>query len=375
MLYREFGRTGLKVSRLGFGAMRLPGTNGADVLPDVEETVRVMHHAFAQGVNYVDTAVMYCAHGSEHATGEAVRRWPGKIFISTKNHYIGPSETAWRKNLDNSIARLGVKCIDVYHVHSLTWDKWEAYGPGVNGLRSWLHQARREGLIDHIVCSVHDTPEALERIAATGEFEAVTVQYNLLDRSMEPAFPALTERGMGIVIMGPAGGGRLSAMSPQLMELVPDSKSMPEMAFRFVYANPHVTMAISGMNTIAQVDENCAVASRPDPLSDEEHAQIQSALKRYKNLADLYCTGCNYCMPCPEGIDIPAVFAYVNLDRVYGLQDEAVRRYGRMKVKATACADCGKCEPKCPQRIPIRQQLREASSFFSQEKKEAKKSG
>ena len=362
MIYKRLGRTGLEISRLGFGAMRLPKKEDGN--PDPEESVRVIHRAFELGVNYIDSAVMYCNGLSQEMIGLALKGWRDKIVVSTKNHYMGADEKAWWKNLDHSLEALGVDCIDVYNIHSLTWDKWEQWVKVPGGILSWLKKARDQGLIAHICCSSHDTPENVRKIAALDEFESITLQYNLLYRDMEEAFPTIIEHDMGIVIMGPVGGGQLAAESPAFAGMVEGTRSPAELALRFVLANPHVTTAISGMNTIEQVEENCAVGGRTEPLSESEHEQVVATLGDLKGLADLYCTGCNYCMPCPSGVNIPANFRAVNVARVYGLDEAAQKQYGWMVGKAVYCTACGACEPKCPQKIPIRVQIREAAQRF-----------
>jgi ferredoxin len=164
--------------------------------------------------------------------------------------------------------------------------------------------------------------------------------------------------------MGPVGGGRFREPSESLKEIVDAARSTPEVALRFVLSNPHVTAAISGMGTREMVDENCTTAARAEALSEGERIQIEGALDRLKELANLYCTGCNYCMPCPSGVNIPANFLAMNMARVYGLEEQARTQYQRMAGKASYCIACGECEPACPQDIPIREQLREVAARF-----------
>ena len=363
MIYKRLGRTDYEISRLGFGAMRLPSRE--DGAPDVDASVAMIHRAFELGINYIDSAVMYCRNQSESIVGQALRGWAGgRIFVSTKNHYMGNDEKAWRANLDNSLSGLGVDAIDVYNIHGISWEKWETWVKGSHGILSWMKKARDEGVIRHIACSFHDSPEALLKIVETGEFSSITLQYNLLYRDLEPVFPDIAARDVGIVVMGPVGGGRLREPSESLKGIVGHARSTPEVALRFVLTNPHVTAAISGMGTCEMVEENCATAARAEALSDGERTQISGALDRLKELANLYCTGCNYCMPCPSGVDIPANFLAMNTARVYGLEEHARAQYKHIGGKASYCIACGECEPACPQDIPIRDQLREVAARF-----------
>jgi hypothetical protein len=357
MQYAILGKTGYKVSRLGFGAMRLP-MKGEKV--DRDKAIPMIRRAFEAGVNYIDSAVGYCNHDSQCAVGEALKGWRDRIVVSTKNpHYNKGEDRPWWRNLEDSLKRLGVEFLDIYNFHGLSWKGFEEHVAGPGGMLTWMQKARDEGLIRHICFSFHDSAENLIKLAQTGEFASVTLQYNLLDRSLEKALPVVRKLGMGIVVMGPVGGGRLGSPSEALQRLLPEAKSVPEVALRFVLANPNVTVALSGMSEMAHVEENLRVASRTTPLSAAEKRRIVATLARYKKLAQLYCTGCNYCMPCPAGVEIPRNFGALNTARVYGLPDHAKQEYKWIQGKATLCLACGKCMKKCPQHIDIISQLRE----------------
>jgi predicted aldo/keto reductase-like oxidoreductase len=211
-------------------------------------------------------------------------------------------------------------------------------------------------------------------IIDSGIFESVLMQYNLLDRSNEDSLAYAHEKGLGTVIMGPVGGGRLGAPSDVIQGLLKNkSASSAEMALRFVLANKNVNIALSGMNTLPMVEENAAVASRTGQLTDEELRQVKSMLEEHKNLAKLYCTGCDYCKPCPQDINIPHIFEIMNAHRVYGLTGHAKGMYkgvinGTNWVKsadASKCVECGACESKCPQKLPIIQQLKETHAALA----------
>ncbi len=365
MIYRELGQTGLKVSQLGFGAMRLPMVGqGEQARVNDELAIPMIHRAFDAGVNYIDTAVFYCNKDSQRAVGEAIRQYHGgrdQIVLSTKNHANGSDEKAWWQNLEDSLRLLQVESIDIYNLHGINW---KAYQEDIEPNRyPWLIKAKDQGLIKHICCSFHDKLEALENLVRTGRFESITLQYNMLDRQLEPGIALAHEKGIGVVVMGPVGGGRLGASSEVLGSISSSIKRIPELALRFVLSNPHVTVALSGMSTMEQVEENIRVCSDSVTLSPQEKATIAEHLDRLKNMADLYCTGCQYCMPCDQGVKIAQVFAQYNVARVYGLWDVARERYAKLiekGVAADACIECGVCEGKCPQHVEIVRQLREA---------------
>jgi hypothetical protein len=359
------GKTGLKVSQLGFGAMRLPmAGEGAAARVDRELATAMMHAAFEGGVNYIDTAVGYCNSDSQSAVGEALKGWRDKIVVSTKNHDYGQDEKAWWDLLEESLRKLDVDSIDIYNHHGLNWKGWqENVEPRVG---KWMQKAKDQGLIKHICNSFHDDNAALKRIVDTGYTSSITLQYNMLDRSLEEGIAYAHEKGVGVVVMGPVAGGLLGGDSQVLEELVPGIRRVPELALRFVLGNPNVSVALSGMSTIEQVRENLAVADAAS-LNESDAQAIRSHAERLKKMADLYCTGCGYCMPCPQQVKISAIFSRYNLGRVWGLWGAAKEWYqfiGKQNwdtgKPADACVECGQCVSKCPQKLPIIEQLKEA---------------
>jgi len=359
MQYAVLGRTGLKVSRLGFGCMRLPMH---DERVNRDLAIPLLREAVALGINLFDTAVGYCNYDSQVVIGEALHDLRPRLILSTKNNYYNKKdERGWWKNLEDSLKRMRTDYLDIYNFHGLRWDRFEQEVAGPDGMMRWMLRARDQGLVRHIGFSFHDTAENLKKLASTGLFETVILQYNLLDRSNEPAFAHVAGKcGMGIIVMGPVGGGRLGCDSEEIRTMLTGARSVPEVALRFVLSNPHVTTALSGMSTMEQLRENAAIASRAIPLSESERRRVKVLLHRFKKLADLYCTGCNYCMPCPAGVNIPGNFSALNYYRVYGLKDHAKNTYARLGGgQAAYCLACGRCMPKCPQHIDVVRQLRE----------------
>jgi uncharacterized protein len=365
--YRTLGRTGLKVSQLGFGAMRLPMTGlGKDATVDLDKAVPLMQHAFEAGINYIDSAVFYCNHDSQRAVGCALKGWRDRVIVSTKNDYKGLDEAAWHKNLEDSLRFLQVDYIDLYNIHGISWKVYEeAVHPAIGG---WLLRARDRGLIRHIGASCHDKPENMIRLIDTGFFEVFTVQYNLLDRAYEAAIAHAASKNVGIAVMGPLAGARVIASAEVFGTVLPHLSHVPELALRFVLANPNVSLALSGMESAEIIDQNARVAGAPTPLSPDDYAAIDTHLKKLRAAADLCCTNCGYCMPCPRNVRIPRIFNLYNLARIYKNWDGARRGYAGIKrdvwdpeaKQADACNECGECEKKCPQSIQIRKQLKDA---------------
>ena len=379
MIYKEFGKTGKKISALGFGAMRLPmKETGGKKIVDEDLAVPLMQQAFDMGVNYVDTAPLYCEKLSEDAVGKALKGYRGKVYLSTKNPIEDNSGDNWMGRLENSLKKLDTDFIDFYHFWGISlksfkgWQecsKNKEYGP-----LEAAQKAKDQGLIKHISFSYHDAAENFKPIIDSGIFESVLIQYNMLDRSNEENITYAKSKGLGVVVMGPVGGGRLGAPSEQIQGLLTSARvSTAEMALRFVLANENVDIALSGMENIKMVKENFEVASRTDHLTDNELQQIKAMMEENKNHAKLYCTGCNYCKPCPQGIDIPYLFEIMNRYKVYDLKEHAKSAYLEMmngwswikSADASKCVVCGTCEKKCPQKLPIMRQLAETHATLT----------
>lgn len=372
MQYTILGKTGLKVSRLGFGAMRLPMENGS---VDRSLALPMIRAAFEAGVNYIDTAVGYCNYDSQRVVGEALKGWRDRIVVSTKNPYFGEDEKAWWQNLEDSLSRLDTDRIDIYNTHGINAGTLEeCVKPRIH---KWLLKAKEQGCIRHICTSFHDDCDALKKIVDSGIYDCITLQYNMLDRSLEEGIAHAHDKGVGVVVMGPVGGGRLGVPNEVLSSMVESVKRIPELALRFVLSNSNVNVALSGMSTLEQVHENVKICSDETALSPGEAQLIDDQLARLRKAADLYCTGCGYCMPCPSKVDIPRVFSLYNEGRVYGMSSHARDQYGRWiseqgdKLPADSCVECGECEKLCPQHIPIIRQLKEAHAWLNQEKQDS----
>lgn len=371
MQYTEFGKTGIQVSRLGFGCMRFPSreVDGKKVF-DEEESIRMMHRAMELGVNYFDTAPGYCEKQSEIIVGKALKGRRDKVYLSTKYPSEEASGDDLERKLETSLKKLDTDYIDFYHMWGISLKTFVERLDTPDGPMARARKLRDAGVIRHISFSFHDAPENMIEIIRRGEgvFASVLCQYNLLDRANEDAIAYAHEQGLGVTIMGPVGGGRLGAPSKVIQDLLPGKvQSSAEMALRFVMNNRNVNIALSGMSSMDMVEENAAVASNMEPLTPEEEARIAASLEENRRLADLYCTGCNYCMPCPKGINIPEIFKMMNYHRVYGLTKFARDNYARIGKdpwlnfqNAAACVQCGACEKKCPQHLHIREQLRAA---------------
>ena len=377
MKYVDFGSTGVKVSRLGMGCMRLPCSeiNGKTVF-DVEKGIALIHRAIELGVNYFDSAPYYCDKQSEVILGKALKNGKREqVFVSTKNPIENSSGDDYEKRLENSLKNLDMPYIDFYHFWGISLSAFVDSVKAKDGPLSRALKLKEQGIIKHISFSFHDREagpkegDHLIEIIKQGQrvLETVLCQYNLMDRGKEAGIALAHETGMGTVVMGPVGGGRLGAPSKAIMDILPDKRwSSAEMALRFVLANKNVNIALSGVSTIEQLEENARVADNSDSLSAAELEKIDVMMKENERLADLFCTGCRYCLPCPQNVNIPEIFTMMNYHRIYKITDHAKKTYAEIGKfpwtqyeNASACTECGECERKCPQGLPIRQQLKE----------------
>ncbi|MDD6262342.1 MAG: aldo/keto reductase [Clostridiales bacterium] len=371
MQYRKFGRIG-NISALGFGCMRLPEIEGADgsFSIDEEKAIPLLRRAYDLGVNYFDTAVGYCHQNSQYTVGRAVKPFRDKIMLSTKIPLSDcDNQGYFRKMLEQSLSRLDTEYIDVYHFHGINKalfdDKILKF--------DLLKEARRaidEGLIRHISFSFHDSPEAMGYIIERGEiFSSVLCQYNLLDRANEEAIANAAEKGLGVVIMGPVGGGRLGGASALGEKVgVRSGAATPELALRFVLGNRNVSCALSGMRDLEMLEKNAAVAGDETSLTETEFADVNRMLSEIEKFRELYCTGCEYCLPCPKEIRIPEIFRAYNLANVYGLSEAAKQQYAHIASRhqtgtaSGACVSCRACVKKCPQNLDIPALLKKAEA-------------
>lgn len=377
MQYRKYGNTGANVSVLGFGAMRLP--QHEDGTCDIEKSVPLLQRAIDKGVNYIDTAYVYIKGTSEVAVGQAIKKYDReKLYLATKiptNEFEGSDPDEWKRKLDECLTRFDTPYIDFMLFHGCNYNAFMEHISKPGRALDVARKAQAEGLIRHLCFSSHDEPENIKKLIDTGEFAAMLVQYNYLDERNAEAIDHAAANGMGVTVMGPIAGGRLVVPGGVIndKEGALEVKT-PELALRFVWNNPSIDVALSGMSSEEMIDENVESAEKTE-LSQEETERVVELVNRNKKLSDLYCTGCEYCMPCPNGVNIPENFRYMNWFKVWGMEEQAKKAYADLEKekiwtpwhglitggKAEICIQCGECEPKCPQNIPIIEQLEEVT--------------
>jgi len=362
----QFGKTPYRVSRLGFGAMRLPTLPDGKV--DFELSTAMLRFAIEHGVNFIDSHHFYHNGQSEEAIGKAIKGIPREsIILQTKiGMYKNYRERNCWKLLEQALKKLGTDYLDFYFTHSLSMKSYLKYN---RLFLRFTDRAINQGLVRYRGFSVHDKPENIKKFIMSGEFSAMLLQYNILDRSNEEAIALAHERGLGVEVMGPVAGGMLGLPDESILNYSPvKARSTAELALRFVLGNPNVHVAFSGMSTLQQVKENVETASGTDRLSAEDIGKLDAVFEKRKKLLDLYCTGCGYCLPCPNKVNIPRIFRLYNLSGVYGLTERAKKDYLAMnpEEKVSSCIECGECEKKCPQKISIREKLKQARTHFEE---------
>lgn len=373
MIYRKFGNTGEKISTLGFGGMRLPEIEkDGKWYIDEDKAFPMLMKAYEKGVNYFDSAFYYCHSNSEYAIGTALKSVRDQVMLTTKIP-LGKevqSKDDYRKLLETSLKRMDTSYINFYHFWGINKDVFDEKMVGM-GLIQEAVKAKEEGLIKHISFSFHDKPENMKYIIDNApELETVLLQYNLLDRSNEEMIDYAASKGLGVVAMGPVGGGRLAAPTELYTKLTGKASiATYELALRFVLGNKNVSCALSGMQTEEMLEKNLKIANIEETMSENEWCNIKLAMEEIKKFSELYCTGCRYCMPCPKNIDIPRIFNHYTYHNVYGLSGVAKKEYDdyikKGGITSKDCINCGFCESKCPQKLKIRKELKRVEEILS----------
>ncbi|MCL2007944.1 MAG: aldo/keto reductase [Treponema sp.] len=374
MIYRDFGKTGIKVPALGFGCMRLPMTekDGKQMVDD-ELATPLMKRAVELGINFFDTHWFYCNFDSQRAVGAALHSIRDKVHLSSKImlHLIEKPED-FIDYLRRALDLMQLEYIDFYHFPALSY---KTYQDKVLGLKliDQAEKAKSIGLMRHLSMSFHSDVDKMHELIDTGAFSTLLGQYNIVDRRNEDIFAYAKSKGLGTMVMGPLMGGALSDGGQQFLECMGSgASSATEMALRFVWGHPGVDMVLSGMNTLQELEENVRYAENADSIPGEERQALIERSHELKELNDLYCTNCNYCHVCPEKISIGWIFTQYLRHKIWGL-DESVRKrlasgiiWNNVRYKGPeACTECGLCLNACPQKINIPSELKRVWPILS----------
>jgi len=381
VLHRKLGPNGPDVSVLGFGAMRLPVIGGQPDAIDEPLATQMLRTAIDAGVNYVDTAFPY--HGnsmtepgqSERVVGEALAGgYRERVHLATKlPSWLVKTRGDMDRFLEGQLERLGTDHIDCYLLHALNdvyWENLEALG-----VTEFLDAALADGRIRYAGFSYHHDLPTFKRIVDAYDWTFTQVQYNLLDVDYQAGQRGLRyacARGLGVIVMEPLKGGRLAGRVPADVAAAWASaeadRTPAEWALRWVWNDADVSMLLSGMSTPEQLAENLRIADEgvADSLTAEELDLVERVRDIYRSRIVADCTACRYCLPCPAGVDIPGCIRQLNNAALYDDVESARRGYSNIAVKASACTQCGSCEERCPQGIPIPDVLQEAVDLFGE---------
>lgn len=368
MKYRK-DRAGRELSVLGYGCMRFT-KNGSEI--DLDKAERELMYAIRSGVNYLDTAYVY--PGNEEAVGEILARNHCRedVYLATKlPHYLIRSAVGAQKKFGEELHRLRTDYIDYYLMHMLndvkTWEKLLSYGIG-----DWLEEKRAAGQIRNIGFSYHGNTANFKALLDAYDWDFCQIQYNYLDEHTQAGREGLLyagEKGIPVIIMEPLRGGRLvNDLPKEAKRLIREAGYTPaELALRWLWAQPQVTCVLSGMNSVEMVKENIRIAGEAcvGELPPDQHTLIECVKREIAKSMKVGCTGCGYCMPCPNKVDIPMAFHAYNAKYTEGKRS-GMKEYLQSTVmrseqtSASQCIGCGRCEKLCPQGLPIRQMLKEA---------------
>ena len=333
MEYAMLGKTGLRISRMGFGGIPIQKT-------DAQVTRALMEELVAHGVNYIDTARGYTV--SEAYLGEALCGLRDRFVLATKS--MARTKEAMARDIETSLANLRTDHIDLYQVHNPSLKELEQVcAPG--GALEALLEAKAAGRIGHIGVTAH-MAAVFERALTLPWVETVMFPYNIVETQGEALMKRAYEQGVGFICMKPLAGGALEDAA---------------LAMRFIAQNPDVSVVIPGMCDVREVRQNIDAFENTAPLTQAELAQIETIRKE---LGTQFCRRCNYCQPCTAGISMSGIFVLEGYLNRYGLGDWAKQRYAAMAKKAGDCVGCGVCETRCPYQLPIREMLKRCKAEF-----------
>jgi predicted aldo/keto reductase-like oxidoreductase len=379
--YRSFGKKlDWQVSALGFGAMRLPiiGNDASKI--DEQEATRMIQYAIDQGVNYVDTAYVYHRGNSETFLSKVLRDgYREKVRLATKMPtWQVKSEQDMDAFLDTQLKRLDLDHVDFYLLHGLNGERFQKLKE-LNVL-GWAEKKMEQGKFEHLGFSFHDEYEAFKKIVDSYDgWTLCQIQYNYVDAKYQAGTKGLryaASKGLAVVIMEPIAGGRLAFNPPTEVQEIWDhaeaKRSLAEWALTWVWNHPEVSVVLSGMSTMQQVAENVESAdhSGPNILSKKELQLITKVAKKYKALGFVGCSGCRYCLPCPEGVKIPDIISLYNEYYVQSDKDEVKKKYWEHitpESQAKRCKRCGTCEQLCPQHLPVKDIMSRVAMIFEQQ--------
>lgn len=360
---RMIPQLGCEISRLGYGGMRFP-KNGDEV--DVEEAVKLLRKAYDMGVNYFDTAVVYHKGESEKIFGKAFEIYDrSSYYLADKmSIWVCKDEQEMKDLFERQLKTLKTDYIDFYLVHSLNRNHYQK----VKEFHcvEFLQEMKRQGKIKHLGFSFHDTYPVFTQILDDYDWDFVQIQLNYLDwqnQGAEQLYRELEKRNLPCMVMEPVRGGYLATLDEQrakpFLEMEPN-RSIASWAIRWVSSLPQVTVVLSGMSDMAQLEDNVSLLTGFEPMNEKELEAVAKVVEEIRKVNDIPCTGCRYCMDCPMGVDIPEIFAIYSRLKIFGKDKSFVEDYKEVMENgngAEHCIGCQQCMNHCPQSIEIPDKL------------------
>lgn len=371
MKYRDFGKLGIQGSAFGLGCMRFNGTPTGDVNCDEEKAIQLIRAAIDGGVTYLDTAYVYLNKTSETVLGRALKDgYREKVTIATKMplHAVNNREDM-EKLLQEELDKLQTDHIDFYLMHGINKEGWEKFK--AIGAPEFFDDMKKAGKIRFKCFSFHGPYEDFEYIIQDSDWDMVQIQYNFMDINNQAGTKGLELAGklnIPVVIMEGLLGGRL-ANAPDnvqaLYDAFPVKRSAVEWAFRWLCDHKEVATVLSGCNEMEQIEENLRIFDTVETgiMTEEEHALMDNVRQAYLDRTKIGCTGCRYCMPCPNNVNIPGIFSTWNDASLYNEDPKNNWRFRNIvnnNEGATNCVECGACEAACPQHLSIIDELKRA---------------
>lgn len=335
MEYVELGKTGLKISKLGFGGIPIQRI-------EEDQTLLLIDALIDKGINFIDTARGYTV--SEQYLGKALEGKREHFVLATKS--MARTKSAMAQDIDISLHNLRTNYIDLYQIHNPSMEQLDQV-LHTDGALEALLEAKEAGKIRHIGLTAHSI-EVFERALKLDFIETIMFPYNIVERQGEELIQKCMEKKIGFIDMKPLAGGAIEDA---------------QLAIRFIMNNPAVSVVIPGMADIKEIEQNVKAVENVLPLTSNEIKQMEEIKQK---LGNQFCRRCNYCAPCSVGINIPSVFLFAGYLERYGLASWAKDRYQSLSVKASACIDCGICETRCPYELPIREMLKKAVIDFGE---------
>jgi len=365
MIYHELGSSGLKISALSFGSMRWMNER---------DCCEIVNRGMDLGMNYVDTSTGYVGGKSDIWTANAIRGRREEMFFSSKSHWAGvPSAKEVLKTIRKTLKKIDLDYLDMYQIWGLSSPEDVRNAVKKGGFIEGVRQAQRDGLVRQgLGFTFHGSPQGFKAAVDTGEFISATISYNLMKRGQEDLIDYAAARGVGVIIMNPLAGGVLAMAGDRRLDFLRREHTGPCYgALRFLLANRNITTSLVGFSSAGQVDENARALEDPGQLTEEYRRTLADRMDSVEFTRGNFCTGCSYCKDCPNEFNPTEFMEFMRDFAMYAMNEEKLNhwlatRYSRsgrtLEEVLAKCTECGLCEEKCPQKLPIVEEIRRAKA-------------